>query len=95
MARALALEPRFILLDEPLGRLSHEEVQAAARLIADLRAQGLTVILVEHQMRIAMSLVDRVVVLDHGALIASRPPDRVRADAKVIEASPRESATSL
>ncbi len=86
MARALALEPRLILLDEPLGGLSHGEMQAAAALIAALRAQGLTVILVEHQMRVAMALVDRVVVLDHGALIASGPPERVQSDPKVIEA---------
>ena len=86
LARALALEPRLILLDEPLGGLSHEEAQAAATLIVALRAQGLTVILVEHQMRVAIALVDRVVVLDHGALIASGPPDRVRSDPKVIEA---------
>jgi len=86
LARALALEPRLILLDEPLGGLSHEEMRAAADLIAGLRDRGLTVILVEHQMRIAMTLVDRVVVLDHGALIASGPPERVRSDPKVIEA---------
>jgi len=86
LARALALAPRLILLDEPLGGLSHEEAQAAAALIANLRSEGLTVVLVEHQMRIAMALVDRVVVLDHGTLIASGPPDRVASDPKVIEA---------
>jgi branched-chain amino acid transport system ATP-binding protein len=86
VARALALEPRLVLLDEPLGGLSHEEMHAAADLIGELRGCGLTVILVEHQMRVAMGLVDRVVVLDHGALIASGPPERVRADPKVIEA---------
>jgi len=59
---------------------------AAATLIAALRAQGLTVILVEHQMRLAMALVDRVIVLDHGALIASGPPERVQSNPKVIEA---------
>jgi branched-chain amino acid transport system ATP-binding protein len=86
MARALALDPRLILLDEPLGGLCHGEMEAAASLIVALRARGLTVILVEHQMRVAMALVDRVVVLDHGALIASGPPERVRSDPKVIEA---------
>jgi len=86
VARALALEPRLLLCDEPLGGLSHEEMTAAADLIRSLRAEGLTVILVEHQMRIAMRLVDRVVVLDHGALIASGPPERVRQDPRVITA---------
>jgi branched-chain amino acid transport system ATP-binding protein len=86
MARALALEPRLILLDEPLGGLSQQEMEHAAALIATLRAQGLTVVLVEHQMRVAMALVDRVVVLDHGTLIASGPPARVQADPKVVEA---------
>jgi branched-chain amino acid transport system ATP-binding protein len=86
MARALALEPRLILLDEPLGGLADEEMQRAAALIAALRREGLTVILVERQMHIAMALVDRIVVLDHGALIAAGPPARVRSDPLVIEA---------
>jgi len=86
LARALALEPRLILLDEPLGGLSHEEMRATAELIAGLRTRGLTVILVEHQMRVAMALVDRLVILDHGTLIAAGAPERVRSDPRVIEA---------
>jgi branched-chain amino acid transport system ATP-binding protein len=86
VARALALEPRLLLLDEPFAGFSHAEMQATAELIADLRAGGLTVILVEDQMRLAMPIVDRVVVLHHGALIASGPPERVRSDPRVIEA---------
>jgi branched-chain amino acid transport system ATP-binding protein len=86
LARTLALEPRLILLDEPLGGLSDEEMREVAALIRSLRERGLTVILVEHQMRIAMTLVDRVIVLDHGALIAAGPPERVRTDPRVIEA---------
>jgi len=86
VARALALEPKLILLDEPLGGLSHEETRSLADLIRSLRAEGLSLVLVEHQMRVAMSLADRVAVLDHGALIASGPPERVRRDPRVIEA---------
>ena len=86
MACALALEPRLILLDEPLGGLSNAEMEAAAALISALRGHGLTVILVERQMRVAMALVDRVVMLDHGVLVASGPPERVQSDPKVIEA---------
>src|SRR5204863_4607056 len=78
LARALALEPRLILLDEPLGGLSHEEMRATAELIAGLRTRGLTVILVEHQMRVAMALVDRLVIPDPGTLIAVGALELVR-----------------
>ena len=57
-----------------------------AALIASLRAEGLSLVLVEHQMRVAMSLVDRVVVLDHGVVIAEGPPEAIRRDRRVIEA---------
>jgi branched-chain amino acid transport system ATP-binding protein len=88
VARALALEPRLILLDEPLGGLPTEELPAACQLIADLRASGLTVILVERQLRPALSLVERAVVLDQGVLVASGPPARVRAHPRVVEVYP-------
>ncbi len=86
VARALALEPRLILLDEPLGGLPREDRREAAAVIAGLRARGLTVILAEREMNIEMALADRVVVLRHGALIASGPPERVRAASRAIEA---------
>lgn len=86
VARALALSPRLLLLDEPLGGLAHDEAAALAALIRSLRDEGLTIVLVEHHMRLAMALVDRVVVLDHGEKIAEGPPALVRRDPKVIAA---------
>jgi branched-chain amino acid transport system ATP-binding protein len=86
LARALALAPRLLLLDEPFGGISAGEAGALAALIAGLRADGMTVVLVERDMRAAMALLDRAVVLDHGALVASGSPERVRLDPRVIEA---------
>ncbi len=86
VARALALSPRLLLLDEPLGGLGPDEMAGMATLITSLRAQGLSLVLVEHQMRVAMGLVDRVVVLDHGVVIAEGPPAAIRHDPRVIEA---------
>jgi branched-chain amino acid transport system ATP-binding protein len=86
MARALALSPRLLLLDEPLGGLDGDEATAIAALIGSLRREGLAVVLVEHHMRLAMELVDHVVVLDHGVKIAEGPPAEIRRDRRVIEA---------
>jgi branched-chain amino acid transport system ATP-binding protein len=86
VARALALSPRLLLLDEPFGGLAPDEANALAALVRSLRDEGLTVVLVEHHMRLAMALVDRVVVLDHGEKIAEGPPAVVRRDPKVVAA---------
>src|SRR5262249_43326984 len=87
LARALAAEPKLVLLDEPASGLSHEEVERLAGLIRALRDElGLTVLLVEHHMNLVMRVSQTVHVLDFGRLIASGTPDEVRANPAVIEA---------
>jgi branched-chain amino acid transport system ATP-binding protein len=87
VARALATEPRLLLLDEPASGLSHEEVGQLAAFMRSLREEfELTVLLVEHHMNFVMNVSQTVHVLDFGRLIASGTPDEVRADPAVIEA---------
>jgi len=87
LARALALEPAVLLLDEPMAGMNVEEKQDMCRFILDVNDEfGTTIVLIEHDMGVVMDLSDRVVVLDHGRLIADGPPDAVRADPEVIRA---------
>jgi branched-chain amino acid transport system ATP-binding protein len=87
LARALASGPRLLLLDEPAGGLNHEEVEELGTLIRRLRQDfELTILLVEHHMRLVMGIADRVHVLDFGRRIASGTPAEVQNDAAVIEA---------
>jgi branched-chain amino acid transport system ATP-binding protein len=87
LARALASEPRLLLLDEPAGGLAHEEVTELGALIRRLRhAYDLTVLLVEHHMALVMSVADRVHVLDFGRKIAEGTPAEVQANPAVVEA---------
>jgi len=86
LARAVVSEPRLLLLDEPVAGLNAAETAAVGGEIRRLRAQGYTVLLVEHDMDLVMSIADRVVVLDGGRCIAQGPPDEVRRNPLVLEA---------
>jgi len=87
LARALAAQPKLLLLDEPANGLTHGEVDELADTIRSIRDQlDLTVLLVEHHMAMVMSLSEHIVVLDFGRKIAEGPPEAIRNDPKVIEA---------
>jgi branched-chain amino acid transport system ATP-binding protein len=87
LARALVSKPRLLLLDEPAGGLNHEEVNALADLIRDIRDRlKVTLLLVEHHMALVMGVSDKVVVLDFGRKIADGTPDVVRENPDVISA---------
>ena len=86
IARALALKPRIILLDEPAAGMNPFEKQALMDIVRKVRASGITVFLVEHDMKFVMGISDRIAVLDYGEKIAEGNPEEVRADPKVIEA---------
>jgi branched-chain amino acid transport system ATP-binding protein len=86
IARALATKPRLLLLDEPAAGLNTQEKSELMQLISRLRDEGLTILLIEHDMRLVMNVSDRIVVLDHGELIAGGSPAEVRQNPRVIEA---------
>ncbi|HEX3113423.1 MAG TPA: ATP-binding cassette domain-containing protein, partial [Candidatus Eisenbacteria bacterium] len=87
IARALAAEPRLLLLDEPAAGLNPHETEALMRLIHDVRDRyKLTVLLIEHDMKVVMGICQRITVLDYGVCIAEGAPAAIRSNPKVIEA---------
>jgi branched-chain amino acid transport system ATP-binding protein len=86
IARALAVGRKLILLDESFSGLRPEEIAQLTRLVRSIREAGRTVLLIEHNMRVAMGLCDRLVVLEHGRKLTEGRPDEVRRNASVIEA---------
>ena len=85
-ARALALEPRLILMDEPASGLNDAETEDLAELLFKIRQNGITIFLVEHDIRLVMGVSDRIVVMNYGRKIAEGPTDEVRNDPDVIAA---------
>jgi branched-chain amino acid transport system ATP-binding protein len=87
LARALALDPKVLLLDEPMGGMNQEEKEDMARFVIDVNQQwGTTVILIEHDMAVVMDISDRVAVLARGRKIAEGSPSEVQRDPNVIQA---------
>ena len=87
IARALAGKPRLLLLDEPAAGLNPQESEELMRLILDIRKRfNLTILLIEHDMKVVMGICERITVLDYGLKIAQGSPDEIRRDPRVIEA---------
>ena len=86
IARALATDPRLLLLDEPAAGMNPIETEKLMELILMLRDTGLTIFLVEHDMKVVMGISDHIIVLDHGQKIAEGPPQAIQQNERVIEA---------
>ena len=86
IARALASEPAALLLDEPAAGMNHSETEALMRLLQSLRQDGLTVLLIEHDMRLVMEVSDQIYVIDHGTVLASGKAAEISSNPAVIDA---------
>ena len=86
IARALATQPTLLMLDEPAAGFNPQEKAQLMALIQEIRSRGITIFLIEHDMKVVMEVSERIVVLDYGEKIAEGPPQKVRTDPRVIEA---------
>lgn len=86
IARALATQPRLIILDEPAGGMNDQETAALVELIRSIRDRGITVLLIEHDMSLVMRVCEKIVVIEYGSKIAEGDPDAIKQNPRVIEA---------
>ncbi len=86
IARALASDPSLIILDEPAGGMNHQETDELTHTIRAIRARGITVLLIEHDMSLVMQVCEKLVVLEYGTVIAQGKPEEIRRGPRVIEA---------
>jgi branched-chain amino acid transport system ATP-binding protein len=86
IARALATEPRLLMLDEPAAGMNPQEARSLMNLIHRIRDKGITVLLIEHDMKVVMGVCERVVVINYGQMLTTGLPNEVQNDPKVIEA---------
>lgn len=86
IARAMATEPKLLLLDEPVAGMNPVEKDEIITLVRRIRERGIGVLIIEHDMRVVMPLSDRIVVMDEGSQIAEGAPGKIRSDPRVIQA---------